>query len=129
MPSPRQARTAVALLTTTGNASARVIAARMLAFSDPAGALSPWHQAETQRMTSEKVGAASEGLASAGAELAMLPYRLLQIAVRPTTWTPSGWMDACMAGAGLWIGVGNAALRPARTVAVRNQARLERPRR
>ena len=69
MPSRHQARTAADLLTTTGNASARVIAARMLAFSDPAGALSPWHQAEAQRMTSEKVGAASEGLLAAGAEI------------------------------------------------------------
>lgn len=126
MPSRHQARTAAALLTTTGNASARVIAARMLAFSDPAGALSPWHQAEAQRMTSEKVGAAGEGLLSAGAELAMLPYRMLEIAARPASWTPSGWMDAWMASAGLWIGVGNAALRPASAAAVRNQARLAR---
>ena len=61
MPSRHQARTAADLLTATGNASAHVIAARMLAFSDPASALSKWHQAEAQRMTSEKVGAASEG--------------------------------------------------------------------
>lgn len=129
MPTRHPARTAADLLTATGNASARVIAARMLAFSDPAGALSPWHQAEAQRMTSEKVGAASEGLLAAGAELAMLPHRMLQIAARPAAWTPSGWMDAWMASAGLWIGVGNAALRPARTTAVRNQARLARARR
>lgn len=129
MPPRHQARTAADLLTATGNASARVIAARMLAFSDPAGALSPWHQAEAQRMTSEKVGAASEGLFAAGAELAMLPYRMLQIAARPAAWTPGGWMDAWMASAGLWIGVGNAALRPARTTVVRNQARLARPHR
>jgi len=126
MSSRHQARAAADLLTTTGNASARVIAARMLAFSVPAGALSPWHQAEAQRMTSEKVSAASEGLLSAGAELAMLPYRMLQIAARPAAWTPSGWMDAWMASAGLWIGVGNAALRPAKTTVVRNQARLAR---
>lgn len=126
MPSRHQARAAADLLTTTGNASARVIAARMLAFSNPAGALSPWHQAEAQRMTSEKLSAASEGLLSASAELAMLPYRMLQVAARPAAWTPNGWMDAWMASAGLWIGVGNAALRPARTTVVRNQARLER---
>lgn len=129
MPSRHQARTAADLLTATGNASAHVIATRMLAFSDPARALSPWHQAEAQRMASEKVGAASEGALAAGAELAMLPYRMLQIAARPGAWTPGGWVDAWMAGAGLLIGVGNAALRPARTVAVRNQARLARTRR
>ena len=126
MPARHQVRTAADLLTTTGNASARVIAARMLAFSDPAGALSPWHQAEAQRMTSEKVSAASKGLLSAGAELAMLPYRMLQIAARPAAWTPGGWMDAWMDSAGLWIGVGNAALQPARATVVRNQARLAR---
>ena len=129
MPSRHPARTAADLLTATGNASARVIAARMLAFSDPASALSPWHQAEAQRMASEKLGAASEGLLAASAELALLPYRMLQIAARSAAWTPSGWMDAWMASAGLWIRVGNAALRPARTTAVRNQARLARSRR
>ncbi len=129
MPSRYQARTAADLLTATGNASARVIAARMLAFSDPTGALSPWHQAEAQRMASEKLGAASEGLLSAAAELATLPLRMLQLAARPAAWTASGWMDAWMAGAGLWIGVGNAALRPAKIAVVRNQARLARRRR
>ena len=129
MPSRHQARTAADLLTATGTASAHVIAARMLAFSDPGSALSKWHQAEAQRMTSEKVGAASEGALAAGAELAMLPYRLLQIAARPGAWTPGGWVNAWIAGAGLWIGVGNAALRPAKATAVRNQARLARTRR
>lgn len=129
MPSRHPARTAADLLTTTGTASAQVIAARMRAFADPTRALSAWHQAEAQRMASEKVGAASDGALAAGAELAMLPYRMLQIAARPGAWTPSGWMDAWMAGAGLWIGVGNAALRPARSAVVRNRARLARARR
>ena len=70
MPSRHPARTAADLLTATGNASARVIAAPMLAFSDPASALSPWHRAEAQRMASEKLGAASERLVKGLSEAA-----------------------------------------------------------
>lgn len=121
-----QARTAVELLNTTGSASASVIAARMLAFSDPATVMSPWHQSEAHRMTSEKLAAGGEGMLSAGMELAMLPYRMLQLGARPSAWTPAGWMNAWMDGAGLWIGVGNAALRPAKSAAVRNRTRLAR---
>ena len=125
----RQARTALALLNTTGAASASVIATRMLAFSDPTTVLSPWHQSEARRMTLEKIGAAGEGMLSAGAELSMMPMRMLQLSARPSAWTPAGCMDAWMEGAGLWIGVGNAALRPAKTAAVRNRSRLARKRR
>ncbi|HWS78759.1 MAG TPA: hypothetical protein VN205_10355, partial [Thermomonas sp.] len=105
MPSRHPVRTAATLLTTTGAASASVIAARMLAFADPTAAVSPWHQSEARRMTSEKLGAAGEGMLSAGAELALLPYRMLQLASRPSAWTPAGWVDAWMHGAGLWVGV------------------------
>lgn len=122
----RQVRTAVDLLASTGHASANVIAARTLAFSNPATILSPWQQAEAQRMVSEKVSAASEGMLAAGVELAALPWRMLQLATRPAAWTPTGWMQMCMAGAGVWIGVGSAALRPARNAAVRNRKRLGR---
>lgn len=75
-------------------------------------------------MTSEKLAAGSNGMLAAGIELAMLPARMLQLAARPSTWTPTGWINACMDGAGLWIGVGNAALRPAKATAVRNRTRL-----
>jgi hypothetical protein len=37
-------------------------------------------------------------------------------------------MDAWMEGANLWLGVGNAALRPAKTTAVRNRSRLAKRR-
>ncbi|RZA21156.1 MAG: hypothetical protein EOP93_03875 [Lysobacteraceae bacterium] len=128
MPSRHQARTAVSLLNTTGSAAASVIAARVLAFSNPANLLSPWHQSEARRMTGEKLEAASAGMIAAGAELAMLPYRMLQVGVRPASWTPAGWMGAWMEGAELLLGVGNAALRPAKAAAVRNRTRLARPR-
>ena len=122
----QQLRTASALCTATGAAAASVIAARMLAFADPAAASSAWHRAESQRMAAEKVGAASDGMLAAGAELALLPMRLMHLAARPATWTPGGWADAWMDAAGLWLAVGNAALRPAKVTAVRNRARLAR---
>lgn len=124
MSSNRQTRTATALLNATGAASANVITARMLAFSNPAKVLSPWHQSEAKRMTSEKVNAASEGLLAANAALAMLPYQMLKLGMRPSAWTPSGWMSACQDATELWVGIGNAALRPAKKTVVRNQARL-----
>ena len=120
----KQARTATALLKATGTASANVITSRVLAFSNPATMLSPWHQSEAKRMTSEKVDAASEGLLAANAALAMLPYRMLQLGMRPSSWSPAGWMGAWQDAAGLWVGVGNAALRPAKKTVVSNQARL-----
>lgn len=126
MPSHRQTRSATALLTATGAASANVIASRVLAFSNPATVLSPWHQSEAKRMTSEKVNAASEGMLAANAAMAQLPYRMLQIGMRPSSWSPTGWMGACQAACELWVGIGNAALQPARKTVVRNQARLGR---
>lgn len=126
MSSRRETRAATMLLNATGTAAASVIAARMLAFSNPTTMLSPWHQSEARRMTGEKVDAATEGMQGAGMALAMLPARMLMIGAQPATWTPAGWMGACQQMAELWIGVGNAALRPARDTAVRNQRRLAR---
>ena len=128
MPSRRETRAATALLHATGAAAASVIAARVQAFSDPATLLSPWHQSEARRMTAEKLDAASQGMQAAGIELALLPARMLMIGARPAAWTPAGWMTACNDVAALWIGVGNAALRPTRNTAVRNQRRLARRR-
>ena len=124
MSPPRQTRTAAALLNATGAASANVIATRILAFSNPATVLSPWHQSEARRMGEEKLNAASDGLIAASAELGMLPMRMMQLGLKPSTWSPSGWMNAMQEAAGLWVGVGNAALRPAKQTVVRNQARL-----
>ncbi len=128
MPSRNETRTATALLHATGAASAKVIAARMLAFSNPAAVLSPWHQAEAKRMTSEKLQAASEGLLAASAQAAMLPYKLLQIGARPSSWSANGAITAWQDAAALWVGVGNAALRPAKKTVVSNDVRLARKR-
>lgn len=128
MPSRNEIRTATALLNATGAASANVIASRMLAFSNPLTVLSPWHQAEAKRMTSEKLGAASDGMIAASAEAALLPYKLLQIGARPSSWSTAGWMTAWQDAAELWVGVGNAALRPAKKTVVSNDVRLARRR-
>jgi len=126
MPARHQTRTATALLNATSTASANVIAARMLAFSNPATMLSPWHQSEAKRMTSEKVTAAKKGMLAANTALAMLPYQMLQLGMRPSSWTASGLFGAWQDAAELWVGVGNAALLPAKQTVVRNQARLEK---
>lgn len=94
MSSGRQIRTAAALLSATGAASASMIAARMPAFSSPTDVLSTWHLSEARRMTSEKINAASECMRSASAELALLPSRMLMISVRPSSRTAAGWMNA-----------------------------------
>jgi hypothetical protein len=123
------ARSTAALLNATAAASASVIAARMLAFSNPATVLSSWHQSEAQRMSSEKLAAARDGAFSAGMELCMMPARLLQLGARPASWTPAGWMGAWMEGANLWLGVGNAALRAASAYRVLRRSLLPlRPR-
>lgn len=124
----RQARSGATLLQSTSTASASVVAARMAAFANPWQANTPWPRAEAQRMSSEKVRAATRGALAAAAEMAWLPVRMAQIASRPGSWTPQGCMDAWHAMSGLWIGVGNAALRPAQSTVVRNQARLTRRR-
>jgi hypothetical protein len=121
-----QARAATELLNAAGSASASVITARMLAFSNPATVMSPWHQSEAHRMTSEKVAALRDGMRAASAEMALLPSRMLMIGARPASWTPTGWMGAWTEAVGLWIGVGNAALRPAKSTVVRNRSRLAR---
>lgn len=128
MSSRHQTRNAAALLNATGVASAKVIAARMLAFSNPASVMSPWHQSEAKRMTSEKITAASDGMQAASNAAATLPYKMLQLGMRPSSWSPTGWMSAWQDAVDLWVGVGNAALRPAKQTVVSNEARLARKR-
>ena len=128
MPPRHTARTTAALLNATAAASASVIAARMSAFSNPVTMLSPWHRSEAQRMSSEKLAAARDGAFSAGMELCLMPVRLLQLAARPASWSPAGWLDAWSEGMDLWLGIGNAALRPAKATAVRNRSRLAKRR-
>ena len=128
MSSHHQTRKAAALLNATSTASAKVIAARILAFSNPASVLSPWHQSEAKRMTSEKITAASDGIVAASNAAAKLPYKMLQLGMRPSSWSPTGWMSAWQDAVELWVGVGNAALQPAKQTVISNDARLARKR-
>ena len=120
----KHARTAARLLADTSSASASVVSARVLAFSNPFDFMSRHQQREMSRMVSEKVKAGYEGWMAASAELAAMPFRLLQATARPSAFTPAVAMETWMALGGLWIGVGNAALQPARKTVMANRARL-----
>jgi hypothetical protein len=120
----KHARTAARLLVDTGSASASVVSARLLAFSNPLDFMSRQQQRELSKMVSEKVQAGYDGWMAASAELAAMPFRLLQGTARPPAFTPAVAMETWMALAGWWIGVGNAALQPARRTVMANHARL-----
>jgi len=128
MPSRRHSRTGAVLLYDAGAAATSVIAARVLEFSSCSRPWTAWHHSELRRMGDEKVEAASAGLYAAGLELAMLPWRTMQVGTRPASWTPAGCMAAWAAMTELWLGACNAALRPARNAALRNRSRLARRR-
>jgi hypothetical protein len=121
----KQAHVAAKLLAQTSSASLSVVSSRLLALANPRDFLSRRQQRETRLMVSEKLTAAFDGCMSASAELAALPYRMLLATAKPSTLTPSGCMEAWMAWGGLWIGVGNAALKPAHSTVVGNRARLQ----
>jgi hypothetical protein len=118
------ARTAARLLADTGSASASVVSARLLAFANPFDFMSRQQQREMSKMVNEKVKAGYDGWLAASAELAAMPFRLLQATSRPSAFTPAVAMETWMGLAGLWIGVGNAALQPARKTVMANHARL-----
>jgi hypothetical protein len=122
----KHARTAAKLMVDTGSASASVVSARLLAFSNPFDFMSRQQQREVSRMVSETLKAGLDGWMAASVELAAMPWRLLQATARPPAFTPAVAMETWMALGGLWIGVGNAALQPARDAVMANRARLRR---
>jgi hypothetical protein len=124
----KHARTAARLMADTGSASASVVSARLLAFSNPFDFMSRHQQREVSKMVSEKVKAGFDGWMAASAEMVAMPFRLLQATARPSAFTPVVAMETWMALGGLWIGVGNAALRPARNTVMANHARLRHDR-
>lgn len=124
----KQARTAARLMADTGSASASVVSARLLALSNPLDFMSRQQQSEVSKMVSEKMKAGFDGWMAASAEMAALPLRLLQATTRPSAFTPAAAMETWMVLGGLWIGVGNAALQPARRTVMANRARLRRGR-
>lgn len=122
----RRTAAAAAAWNATGVVAASVIAARALAFATGTRPWTAWQHAEFRRMSSEKAEALAQGLQAAGIEAAMLPARWMQLGMRPSAWTPVGWMQAWIDASELWLGVGHAALQPASTTARRNRARLAR---
>ncbi len=120
----RQSRRSTRLVAETGAASAAVIAMRLAAMADPTRASSPRQQAELRRMVREKQVAGQQGAWDAATQLALLPTRAMAAFATPAALTPSGYLDACGKLAALWLGVGNAALAPARRKAVGNRKRL-----
>lgn len=115
-----------AMLADTTAASISVVASRLSALSDPGELFSVRQQHELGRMVTEKVAAGMQGYVSASAQLAALPYRMLQAAAQPQALTPAGWVQACAAWGGLWMDVGTAALQPAHRTVVGNRARLQK---
>lgn len=118
----RQSRIAGKQMAEAGAASFEVISSRLLALSDPGGLLSPRQQREVGRMIGEKLAAGMDGWVAAGIEMSLMPYRVLQAMSRPPASVAEGvasWLD-------LWMGVGNAAMRPARRTVLANRKRLGR---
>ncbi len=117
-----QARITGKLISDSGAASLDVISSRLRALSDPQDFLSPRQQREVNRMVSEKLAAGMDGWMAAGIEMSLMPYRMLQAMSKP----PASATDGMMAWMNLWLGVGHAALRPARKTVVANRKRLGR---
>lgn len=117
-----QARIAGKLISDSGAASLDVISSRLRALSDPQDFLSPRQQRELNRMVGEKLAAGVNGWMAAGIEMSLMPYRALRVLSRP----PASIADGMAAWMDLWLGVGNAALGPARKTVVANRKRLRR---
>lgn len=124
--SAQQNRTAAKLLADTGSASMAVMGSRMLSLANPVNFMSARQHREVSTMVSEKVQAGVAGWWSAAAEASMIPYRLFWSSPRADLFTPSGYARMFTDSAALWMGVGNAALTPARNTVVRNRSRLAR---
>lgn len=117
------------LLTDTASASAEVISARMVRLSDPREFLSARQQREVGEMVSEKMYAGAQGWAGAVAEAWLLPFRAASAFGKPSAFTPIGAMRAASEIGALWLGVGDAALRPAKTKASSNRTKLRKAKR
>ncbi len=122
----KQARIAAKLAADTGAASLSVMSSRLLALSDPREFGSARQQREVKRMVNEKMAAGVGGWMAAATEMSLMPYRLMQTGGK--TGALGGGLDSWMTLGNLWLGVGNAALRPARKTVVANRSRLRKAR-
>ena len=120
----RPSRASLPLLTDTAVASSEVIAAQMRMFADPSTWGSAGNQREVQRMLQEKFSASGEGAWAAWQAMARMPLRAAQSGVWLAPWQPQAWWWLWSSMAEAWMGLGNAALRPATRKAVANRPRL-----
>ena len=124
----KQSRVATRILTDTASASMEVISSRLLALSDPLEFGSQKQMRELTGMVSEKMQAGAQGWAGAALELGMLPYRMAWAFANPSTLTASGAAKAWTEAGSLWLGVGNAAMAPARSKVMANRSKLRKRR-
>ncbi len=124
--STRHLNRSARLVAETASASAEVITARMLGLGDPREFLSARQQREVGAMVSEKALAGMQGWMGAMAEAWMLPARALATLGGPAAFTPQGAARAAAEIGALWLGVGDAALRPAKRKVSSNRTRLRK---
>lgn len=105
-----------------------VISSRLLAMSDPREFGSQKQMRELSGMVSEKMQAGAQGWAGAALELGMLPYRMAWTFANPSTLTASGAAKAWTEVGSLWLGIGNAAMAPARSKVMANRSKLRKGR-
>jgi hypothetical protein len=105
-----------------------VMSARLLAMSDPREFGSQEQIREVSGMVSEKLQAGAQGWAGAALELGMLPYRMAWTFASPSMLTASGAARAWAEAGSLWLGVGNAAMAPARSKVMANRSKLRKRR-
>ena len=122
----KQARIAAKLASDTGAASLSVMSSRLFALSDPREFGSARQQREVKRMVDEKMAAGIGGWMAAATEMSLMPYRMMQTGTKPGAF--GAGLDSWMMLGNLWLGVGNAALRPARKTVVANRSRLRKAR-
>lgn len=123
----RNSRTSTRLLGATALAASQVVSDRLLGLADPAAFGSRRQQREIQRMFDEKSSAAFAGWFAAASEMMLMPMRLAAFAWRaPMSISPGAepWTSI----GNLWLGVGNAAMRPVHRAVVANRKRLSRAR-
>ena len=124
----KQSRVATRILTDTASASMEVISSRLLALSDPLEFGSQKQMRDLTGMVSEKMQAGAQGWAGAALKLGMLPYRMAWTFANPSMLTASGAAKAWTEVGSLWLGVGNAAMAPARSKVMANRSKLRKRR-
>ena len=122
----RQVNRSAKLMADTATASAEVIAARLMKLGNPREFMTARQQRDIGGMVSEKMVAGMQGWMGAVTEAWLLPSRTIATLSRPSAYTPEGAARAAGEIGALWLGVGDAALRPAKRKASSNRTRLRK---